>query len=109
MGNVIDNVKALVDTRLQIIKLEVKDDLSKAIANALISLVLAGLILFTLMLVSIAVSIYFGQLVDNYVYGFLITASIYLLLFLLLLILRNKIGLKEYFEKELNKLFKIDK
>jgi uncharacterized membrane protein YozB (DUF420 family) len=109
IGNVIDNVKALVDTRLQIVKLELKDDLSKVLANVLISLVLLSVLIFALFLISIGLSIYFGELVNNYFYGFMLMASIYILLFILLFLVRNKIGLKEFFEKELNKLFKIDK
>jgi uncharacterized membrane protein YqjE len=109
LGNIIDNIKGLIDTRLQLIKLELKEDLSKAFANALIGLVLAGILFFALFLISIGLSIYFGELVDNYIYGFMIMASIYILLFFILLLARNKMGLSEYFEKELNKLFKIDK
>ncbi|MEQ8924329.1 MAG: phage holin family protein [Fulvivirga sp.] len=106
---ILDNVKALVDTRVKLIKLEIKDELAKTLANTLIGIILINLLFFALLLVSIGVSIYLGQEMGNYFHGFLIVASFYFILFIVLLLLKKKIGLKEAIEKELNKVFGIDK
>lgn len=108
IDNIFESIKKLVDTRLQIIKLELKDDLAKLLANAFISIIIINTLLFALLLLSIGVSIYLGKVLDNYTMGFIIVAAFYLLIFLLLVIFRNKIGLKEFFEKELNKWLNID-
>ena len=108
IDNIFESIKKLVDTRLQIIKLELKDDLAKFLANAFLSIITINILLFALLLISIAVSIYLGEILNNYFAGFMIVAGFYLLIFFLLIIFRNKIGLKEFFEKELNKWLNID-
>lgn len=108
INNIFDSIKKLVDTRLQIIKLELKDDLAKFLANAFISIITINILLFAVLLISIGVSILIGESLQNYFLGFMIVASFYILIFILLLIFRNKIGLKEFFEKELNKWLHID-
>ncbi|MEQ9169179.1 MAG: phage holin family protein [Fulvivirga sp.] len=108
IDNIFESIKKLVDTRLQIIKLELKDDLAKFLANAFISIITINILLIAIMLISIGVSIYLGDVLGNYTMGFILVACFYLLIFFLLLIFRNKIGLKEFFEKELNKWLNID-
>jgi uncharacterized membrane protein YqjE len=109
IGNIIDQLKALVETRMQIIKLEIKEELSKSFAKALIGLVLIFILFIALLFLSIAISIYLGYILDNYFYGFLLTSGFYFLLFIILYLLRNKIGFREYFEKELSKLLSVEK
>ncbi|QSE98617.1 phage holin family protein [Fulvivirga lutea] len=106
---ILDNVKALVDTRVKLIKLEIKDELAKALANTLISIILLNLLFFALLLVSVGVSIYIGREMGNYFQGFLIVSAFYFILFVVLMLFKKKIGLKEAIERELNKIFGIDK
>ncbi len=109
VSNVLEQLKALVDTRVKIIKLELKDELAKFFSNALISLLLINILLFFIFLLSVGVCIYVGELLQSYYLGFFIVAGFYLFLFILLLIFKDKTGLKEFFEKELNKLLNINK
>ncbi len=106
IDNIFESIKKLVDTRMQIIKLELKDDLAKFLANAFLSLITISILLMAKLLISVGVSIYLGDVLQNYFLGFIIVAGFYILIFLLLLIFKNKIGLKEFFEKELSKLLK---
>jgi uncharacterized membrane protein YqjE len=108
IDNIIESLKKLVDTRLQIIKIELKADLSNVLADAFINLVTFSILLFAILLISIGVSIYVGDVLHNYFYGFSIVAGFYFLLFLLLLIFGKKLGLKKYFERELNKWLNLD-
>lgn len=103
-GSLIENVKSLVDTRVKILKLEIKEELAKAMSKILIGVVLINLLFFALLLFSVALSIYLGEVFGNYFYGFLTTGGIYLLLFIFLLIFKNKLGLKEAIEIELHKV-----
>lgn len=108
LTSIIENAKALVDTRVKLVKLEIKDELAKALSNVLISILLLNFLFFALLLLSIGISIYFGDLWGSYFYGFAAVAGFYGCLFVLLLLLKDKIGLREIIEKELNKVLNID-
>lgn len=103
-GNIVDNLKSLVDTRVKILKLEIKDELASAMSKILVGIVLINLLFFALLLASVALSIYLGEVFNNYYLGFLSTGGIYLLLFIFLLIFKDRLGLKESIENELNKV-----
>ncbi len=109
LTNAIDHIKALVDTRTKLLKLEIKEELAKVLSNALISFVLLNLLFFALLLLSIGLSIYFGGLLGNYFYGFALMSGFYVVLLVLLILLKDKIGLKEAIEKQLNSIFNTDK
>jgi hypothetical protein len=109
IGTIIDQLKALVNTRMQIIKLELKDELAKSFAKALIGVMLFFILFIAVLFLSISVSIYLGYILENYFYGFLLMSGFYFLLFIILYLLRNKIGFREYFEKELSKLLSVEK
>ena len=108
-NNLIDNLKSLVDTKVRLLKYEIKDELAKVLANTFIAILLLNLLFFALLLMSIGFSIYLGGIMNNYLYGFGIVALVYFCFFILLLTLKDKIGLKEIIEKELNKVFRIGK
>jgi hypothetical protein len=109
IGTIIDQLKALVNTRMQIIKLELKDELAKSFAKALIGVMLFFILFIAVLFLSIAVSIYLGYILENYFYGFGLMAAFYFIIFIILYLFRNKFGLRSYFENEISKLMNIEK
>ena len=108
-GSIVENFKGLVDTKIKILKLEIKDELANAMSKILIGVVLINLLFFALLLLSIALSIYLGEILNNYYLGFIGTGGIYIVLFIFLLVFKEKLGLKEAIEKELNRVLDSNK
>lgn len=108
-GSIVENFKGLVDTKIKILKLEIKDELANAMSKILIGVVLINLLFFALLLLSIALSIYLGEIFNNYYLGFIGTGGIYIVLFIFLLVFKERLGLKEAIEKELNRVLDSNK
>ena len=108
LGSIVDQAKALIDTKIKLLKLEIKDSMASVLAYVIIGIVLLNLVFFALFFISIAIGILLGQWVDNYAYGFLILGGVFILIFVLILVFKKKIGLKEFLEEEFNKILKLN-
>lgn len=108
IDKIFENIKKLIDTRLQIIKLEIKEEISKSLSNIIFSLIILNVALFSILFLSIGLSIYIGSLLENYYYGFLIIGGFYLALLLLLILMKDNKWLKDQIELKLNQAFGIN-
>ncbi len=98
LDGLVNNLTGYIETRIELMKYEVKEDMAKAMAKISILLFLALLFTFFLLFSSVAVAIKIGELMGNFV-GFGIVAGFYLLVLSLILLLREPIS--KYFEKRL--------
>lgn len=80
LEKLITNVVGYVDTQFQLIQLEVKEEIAKAITNLTLFVIISSIVSFAGLLFSIALAIYLGQLFHSYVYGFAILGGIYVVL-----------------------------
>lgn len=90
LDGLFDSVTGYVEARIEILKIEIKEDVSKAIAAALIfALIGIGLVLFVFF-VSLALAVKLGEYLGGFE-GFAIVAGLYLLIALLIFVFRKKL------------------
>lgn len=103
LDGLIGNITGYVETRLELMKLELKEDLAKALAKAIVFIVLGFVFTLFILLISLAVAYKIGESLGNFG-GFAVVAGFYFLIALVLLLFRDTIG--EKLEKQLSEIMK---
>lgn len=91
LDGLVNNLTGYIETRIELMKYEVKEDMARAIAKVSILLLLAVFFVFFLLFASAAVAHKIGESLGSFM-GYGIVASFYLILLLLIVILREPIG-----------------
>lgn len=91
LDGLVNNLTGYVETRIELLKYEIKEDMAKAIAR--LSLVLLTILLFTfsLLFFSVSIAIKIGESIGSFA-GFAIVAGFYLTLMLIIVIFRESIS-----------------
>jgi len=103
LESLIENLTGYVETRIELTKMEIREDLAKALSNFLLFILLGVMFTFFLILISIAVAHLIAKSTGA-IGGFAIVAGFYLLLGLLVFAFRGTI-----LEKLQNELVQIMK
>ena len=103
LESLIENLTGYVETRIELTKMEIREDLAKALSNFLLFILLGVMFTFFLILISIAVAHLIAKSTGA-IGGFAIVAGFYLLLALLVFAFRGTI-----LEKLQNELVQIMK
>jgi len=103
LDSLIENLTGYVETRIELTKMEIREDLAKALSNFLLFILLGVMFTFFLILISIAVAHLIAKSTGA-IGGFAIVAGFYLLLGLLVFAFRGTI-----LEKLQNELVQIMK
>src|SRR6478609_5008026 len=91
LDNLVNNMTGYVEARMELVKLEVKEDLTKAIAKLSVFVFLAFAFTLFLMFISVALALKIGESVGTFE-GFTIVAGFYLAIALMLLFFRDAIS-----------------
>lgn len=104
LDNLVENISGYVDTRVQLLKIEIKEDVAKVLSKGLVqgSIFLVGLLF--LFFVSIGLAQYLNTYFENSFEGYLIVSGFYFLLFVGLIIFRKSIDKK--FERYFSEVIK---
>lgn len=103
LDGLIDNLSGYIETRIELLKYEVKEDIARAMAKvAIVALIVVFLTLF-IIFISIAVAFVLAESIGTYG-GFGIVAGFYLVLMLILVFFREPISHK--IELEIKKSFR---
>ena len=70
-------------------KLVTQEKVAELIAKIIITLLLVSLLSVAFLFMNLALALYLNSILDSFYQGFLVVAGIYLLLFLIVLILKN--------------------
>lgn len=105
----VDHLLGMVESRIQIAKIEAKEEVAEILAEALVRLSLALFAFIFFLFLNVALALWLGSLLQQEFVGFLIVAGFHILMFLILLLVKDKIGLKEMIQARLNKAFKTKK
>jgi hypothetical protein len=103
LDTLIENLTGYVETKVELIKVEVKQDIRGAIANAITYLIIAFVFAMVLLLLSIGTAMVLAQRLGNF-WGFGIVAAFYLVAGIILFARREPMS-KE-FEKKLSETSK---
>ncbi len=103
LDGLVANLTGYVETRVELLKLEIREEIAKAIARmTVLVLVMATISLFILFF-SVSVALLIGEYL-GFFEGFLIVSGFYLLVAILVLLMRK--SLSDTMEKELLKKLK---
>jgi sorbitol-specific phosphotransferase system component IIC len=90
MDSLVENITGYVETRIELMKLEMKEEVSKALAKALVSVVIIAVFTLFILLISMAGAYKIGESVGTFG-GFAIVAGFYLLIGVLVFLFRGAI------------------
>ena len=103
VDSLLSNLAGYVESRVELLKIEIKEDLAKNLALAVVYLFIAFILALFLTFLSIALALVLGQALGNFT-GFLIVAGAYLLAGLILLLTRERLISK--LEKRFTSMFR---
>ena len=101
LDGLVDGLSGYIETRVSLLKIEVKEEIIELISKILVGLLIFGTMIFALLLLSFAAA-YAISLKLGVTAGFIIVAGIYVLLMLVFYLFRNEIKAK--LETVLNKV-----
>lgn len=104
--SIVKNAKEYGELHLQLLKLNAVGSLSQIISCLIIIIVGALLLMGAFLYFSMILVVWMKQLTGSWIYGFLIMGSIFILLFVILLLLRKKIMVNPIIKKLSSILFK---
>ncbi|NOT75029.1 MAG: phage holin family protein [Cyclobacteriaceae bacterium] len=104
LDSLIQNLTGFVETRIELMKIEVREDLAKAVSRALMMAVFFLVGFLFLIFFSIGLAHFLNKFFEDSYAGYWTVASIYLATFLVLLVSRK--GIFQYFEKQMTELMK---
>jgi hypothetical protein len=91
LDGLIENVTGYVEARIELLKLDIKEDLAHGLAKVAVYVVLALAFMIALLLFSMAVAFKIGDSLGNFA-GFGIVAGAYFLIGLILLLFQESIS-----------------
>ena len=100
LEGLINNLTGYIETRLELVKYELKEDIARAMAKIAIVMVIALFFTLFLLFISVTAAYLLAELVGVYG-GFGIVAGVYLILLLVVIFFREPISHK--IELEINK------
>jgi putative effector of murein hydrolase LrgA (UPF0299 family) len=91
MDNLLGKAEDLVKTSIELFRLKTIAKLSDVLSSAIPGVIYGLVLLFILLMLSIAASLYLGDLTGQSWYGFLIVSGFYLVLVIIIYIFRRPI------------------
>ncbi len=91
MDSLIESVTGYVETRIALLKIEIKEEVAKGIARALVYVIMVAVFTLFVMLASIAVAYKVAEWVGGTFGGFAIVAAFYLLTGVMIYLFRDSI------------------
>ena len=91
LDGLVNNLTGYVETRIELLKYEIKEDMAKAIARIALLLLASLFFTFFLMFISISVAVKIGESLGTFA-GFGIVAGFYFTLMLIIIIFREPIS-----------------
>ena len=104
LDGLINHVTGYFEARIALMKIEIREDIAKAMAKAIVTIVMLFTGLLCLLFFSVGLAQFINHYFDEPYAGYWLVAGIYFVAFLLLLIFRK--GISSHFEHQLTELIK---
>lgn len=104
LENLVSHLSGYVESRIALVKLEIREELAHTMAKAIVALVLAMFGFLVLLFLSIGLAEFLNQYFIGSFGGYLIVAGLYAVVFTILLIFRS--SFLHSFEKQLIEIFR---
>ena len=104
MDTLIENITGYVEARIELMKIEMKEEVAKGLAKAFVFIVITAVLTLFVLLISMALAYKIGETLGNFG-GFAVVAGFYLLVGVILFLSRDSITdkLEESLEAVMNK------
>lgn len=102
LDGIVDNLLKLVESKIELAKIEIKKDLSKFIAKALVATILVALGFLFFIFLNLGLAVLMSAWIGEPYSGFLIVSGFYLILFLIFLLTKDRLNIEEIIESKLN-------
>lgn len=106
LDSIIENLSGYVENKLEILKIELKEDAAIIASRLILLIILCTLAIIILLFLSLTAGIVINLWLGSSYLGFLIIGTFYLLLLLLVIIFKNKFKLESKIQSYLLKIFK---
>lgn len=106
VDNLIHTLTDYLETRIALMKVEVKDEIAKGLRAALIYIAMALMAFFFALFLSLTIALVLNHVLDSTFWGFVIVTGIYLFTLLTLYSLRNSPKVKALFIDGSTKILK---
>ena len=102
LDGIVDSLLRLVESKIELAKIEIKKDLSTFIAKALVLAILVALGFLFFLFLNLGLAFLISAWIDEPYSGFLIISGVYLIIFLLFLLVKDRLKIEEKIERKLN-------
>ena len=104
LDNLIEHLSGYVEDKIDLVKIELKEELALAIAKIIITMVMVVFVLFALLFASITLAIYLNTLLQSNLAGYGIVASFYLVLFIIVFLAKKHPKLHTWIEQKVKQI-----
>jgi uncharacterized membrane protein YqjE len=98
---IIDNLTGLIETRIELAKIEMKEEVAKIGARIIAGVVLSFLLVMIIIFLSFSVATWINSLLESAYWGYFIITGFYLVFFILIIVLKAHIWLQQKIESSL--------
>ena len=95
---IIENLTGLIEARMELAKLELKEEVAKAGARIIAGVVIAFLLVMIIIFLSITLATWLNYMLDSMFFGYLIVTGFYLLVLGLLIAFKAHVWLQQKIE-----------
>jgi len=88
LDSIVEHLTGLLEARLELFKLEAKEEIAKILARVLAAMALAFLGVMIVVFLSFSLAVWFNAFLDSSYWGYFIVTGAYLLLFVLLIVFK---------------------
>jgi uncharacterized membrane protein YqjE len=106
LDGIMSNLTGYIEARIELMKVEIKEDIAKALAKAVVYALIGFVATLFILFISMAIAYKIGEATSFFI-GFMIVAAFYVLLGLVLWFVRG--NLKNKMEDQFNENFKLKK
>ncbi|WP_339875115.1 phage holin family protein [uncultured Algoriphagus sp.] len=89
IGEIVQTVKGIVETKIDMVKLDIQDQVAGVLTRMLFLIMMGGSLLLVLLFLSLSLAFFLSQYFESPHMGFLIVGLLYLVILLVLYLLRD--------------------
>jgi len=93
--SIVENLSGYVEKRIELFKIEMKEDVSLGAARILIMLILSLALFMLILFLSLGGAVLLNRMLESDSLGFLLVAGFYLLIFVLFILLKDALKIED--------------
>lgn len=98
IGEIVQTLKGIVETRIGIVKQEIQNEFVEILSRLILLIVIGSMLLFAFLFLSLSLAFFLSQVTKSPYMGFLIVALIYFLVMLMLILSRDSLRVQDRIE-----------